>query len=265
MKTHPVDDLFRSKLSDISKTPSNAAWEKLSAGTGKENKSKAHWWYGVAASLAMLVSIGYVVWNVEHEQRTGTHISLAQKQPQANDPKPTEVPTDLPEAKSAVEVRPETSMTAVVAAGTDKKRHVQELSAPQPNIQESSIQKREELVTAVTPLESIAPIEINEKEQSMPKLPELAEQSVATATQEEVNRKMVVHIELPSEDGRKAKESRFVKVFRQLKNARAGEKVDWEEVGFNPKRIIARVDDKLRNGEEKFSDKYQDIKEKTKL
>jgi hypothetical protein len=41
--------------------------------------------------------------------------------------------------------------------------------------------------------------------------------------------------------------------------------VDWEEVGFNPKSLVAKVDDHLRNGEEKVSEKYHNLKEKTKL
>jgi hypothetical protein len=53
---------------------------------------------------------------------------------------------------------------------------------------------------------------------------------------------MVVNV-IPEEDSlMQPKTSRFTRVFRQLKNARAGEKVNWDEVGFNPKAVLARLD-----------------------
>jgi hypothetical protein len=68
----------------------------------------------------------------------------------------------------------------------------------------------------------------------------------------------------PSEADDKPRGSRFSRVFRQLKNARAGEKVDWDEVGFNPKDLVARVDDRLRNRDDKNPQKDHP-KDKTKL
>ncbi len=58
---------------------------------------------------------------------------------------------------------------------------------------------------------------------------------------------------------------RFKRILGQLKNVKQGERVDWEEVGVSPATLIARVDAKLRSGEEKISEKYQNLKERTKL
>jgi hypothetical protein len=67
-----------------------------------------------------------------------------------------------------------------------------------------------------------------------------------------------------NESNEKSKSSRFAKVFRQLKNARAGEPVDWQEIGFNPKDVIAKVDGRGRSRDEEGSEKYQNTK-RTKL
>jgi len=33
----------------------------------------------------------------------------------------------------------------------------------------------------------------------------------------------------------------MAKVWKQLKNAKNGEKVDWDEVGFNPNKLLAKA------------------------
>jgi hypothetical protein len=62
----------------------------------------------------------------------------------------------------------------------------------------------------------------------------------------ENNRVIIAEIQTASVEVEKpiqsTKEKRVRKIFRQLKNLKNGEEVNWEEVGVNPKQLIARVD-----------------------
>ncbi len=45
-----------------------------------------------------------------------------------------------------------------------------------------------------------------------------------------------------NEAAEERKKLSFKRFFRQLKNAKTGEKIDWEELGLNPQRVFANVD-----------------------
>lgn len=88
----------------------------------------------------------------------------------------------------------------------------------------------------------------------------------ASIKEKQENRTIVVNVDETELDSiEKHKSSRFTKVFRQLKNVRAGEPVNWKDVGFNPKTIAAKIDERIRDKEEVISEKYQNIKGRTKL
>ena len=59
------------------------------------------------------------------------------------------------------------------------------------------------------------------------------------------------------------KEKYLSKLFKQLKNAKNGDRVDWREVGFKPAKILARAENKLKNTKEDLTDSYQVAKSKT--
>ncbi|KAA6441803.1 hypothetical protein FEM33_00600 [Dyadobacter flavalbus] len=131
-----------------------------------------------------------------------------------------------------------------------EKETILALKEAEPAIVEQEI-VREEITVNIKP--EIQPLSV-EAVASQPKTKE-----------NEPSRTIVIAVEAQSNEEDKPKISKFSRVFRQLKNARAGEQVNWEEVGFNPKSLVAKVDDRLRNGEEKLSEKYHHLKEKTKL
>jgi hypothetical protein len=45
------------------------------------------------------------------------------------------------------------------------------------------------------------------------------------------------------------KSTRMAKVWQQLKKAKDGEKVDWDEVGFNPNKLIAKATGKTKQNQ----------------
>ena len=56
--------------------------------------------------------------------------------------------------------------------------------------------------------------------------------------------------------------SRF---FKQVINAKNGDRVDWNEVGFKPAKILARAENKLKLTKDELNDSYQTVKNKTVL
>lgn len=59
------------------------------------------------------------------------------------------------------------------------------------------------------------------------------------------------------------KEKYINRLFKQLKNAKNGDKVDWDMVGFKPTKILARAENKFNSTKEEVSGSYQLVKNKT--
>lgn len=269
MRKHPVDDLFKSRLSELEKKPSSAAWEKIQAKTKKERRLAGWIWYA-AASVAVTLIAGYMIWNTER-----SNMQPISKGKFANVTKPEKLPEPI---KSLQEDRIQDMKVKLgdILASSDelaKNDTAPKVKRVNINIKETvkplNVENREQKAET----EKLAAIDVKIREeivelpsaQVTPKIEEVVSPKTNTISAEPV-RLIVVAIETNDEEAEdKPKSSRFSKVFRQLKNARAGERVDWEEVGFNPKSLVAKVDDRLRNGEEKVSEKYHHLKEKTKL
>ncbi|CAG5008595.1 hypothetical protein DYBT9275_04314 [Dyadobacter sp. CECT 9275] len=246
MKKHLVDDLFKTKLTNLERTPSADAWSKIQA-RQKKGKRTAWVWYA-AAGVSMTLMTGYLVWQNQSDtslERTyqpevavnqtkphradSTHfISAAQPVIAIVEP----VKKNWKAKSEAVEYASKESSKALVK---------NDFKEPEPEKAEVSVLEKESITEKVSK-----------------DVPQLAEASVKpNVTTEETdltalvkqqeNRVIIVKVEEPEDMEKKV--SRFSKVFRQLKNARAGERVDWNEVGFNPRTIIARAGDDLRNPE----------------
>jgi hypothetical protein len=126
--------------------------------------------------------------------------------------------------------------------------------APKSNVE---IAKHED-VQSEQLIAQIKPAEVIEKPGIPEVRPRITEPAISQTFQAEPEptRTIVVTVET-DEPENQPKVSKFSRVFRQLKNARAGERVDWEEVGFNPRDLFAKADDRFKHKEEKHSDKDQ--------
>ena len=58
------------------------------------------------------------------------------------------------------------------------------------------------------------------------------------------------------------KTSRLTKIWQQVVRVKKGGNVDWNEVGFKPKKLLARADAKLDNTRESISNSLENIREK---
>lgn len=272
MKKHPVDDLFKRKLAELDRKPSSEAWLKIQERTKSQRRAVGWVWYA-AAGIAVTLMAGYLVWQNE----SGNDVQLAGNPkvvavtPQVKPSAPSlsgksekEPAGDAPAATPEPQMQPERPQIAI---RKDKGRSVKEDNHQPTTIDEPAIE----------------PALANIEKQTISSKPEQVETQMPSAVQEiktlsdepavsrinkvetEPTRIIVATVETDANEmDEKPKSSRFSRVFRQLKNARAGEKVDWDEVGFNPKNLVARVDDRLRNKDDKTSEKDHP-KEKTKL
>ncbi len=258
MKKHPVDEIFRTKLTGFEKQPTAAAWDRLSQGKKSDERRLSAWIWYAAAGVVIAFMAGYAVWI---NQAAEINPQLASRE------KPVEIRTDSTGPQVTKEsVFEQAKATPEKLVRHEKKRFTKgrlpgvlvKATAP--------VTEPAQLAIAVDPA-ALEP----ESEMPMPVVipaSEIESRHIASVETKEVNnenRTIVVRVEEPVVNEEKEKPSRFTRIFRQLKNAKQGETVDWEDVGFNPKALMARVDDRLRNKEEKVSEKFQNIKERTKL
>ena len=65
MTKHKIDDLFKQKLVGHESQPSPAAWSKLESQLNKDKKKGVVFWVGMAASIALLITFGWLMLSEE--------------------------------------------------------------------------------------------------------------------------------------------------------------------------------------------------------
>ncbi|PSL29304.1 hypothetical protein [Dyadobacter jiangsuensis] len=285
MKKHPVDDLFKRKLEGLERTPSENAWlkiqEKQPAKSRPAMRRAAVWGWYAAAGVAAAVMGGYLVW----QNQQGVSPGGIQSQQTVAVVKPAPVDSAVSRIRKSDEpveqlaVADEKNIgSAVDQENVKRATHFNKIT----KTPEAPRQVTETSVADAEPIQNVPMVAIAEKPdvpvnaiqsgqikspvaQDIKTLPDEPAVSRVNKPEPEPTRTIVVAVETGTNEAEeKPRNTRFARVFRQLKNARAGEKVDWDEVGFNPKSLVARVDDRLRNKEDRSSEKDHP-KDKTKL
>lgn len=270
MKKHPVDDLFKKRLTSLEKQPSERAWERIQQGQKTKTRRIAAWVWYAAASVSMVLISGYVVW----QNQTDTSGKLANqtemakvekkspetglsKTPKFNENNvQSEVKTEISADSSSVEIAQNTKLPKDQKnREVEKKNLYQETQSVKEKSENSDIiqvavipsVKSEEIKTNKIDIQqAISAEKVNTKPVEL-----------AHVEDKKADRTIVVEIEEPKNEFKDKKPSRLARVFRQLKNVREAEPVDWDDVGFNPKNILARVDDRPNTNDEKVSGKNE--------
>lgn len=268
MKKHPVDDLFARKLTDWQPKPSAQLWDRIETRQEKVSRRLGWYWYA-AASVAILLLACYVVWQSEAVEISGSEREVAT----AEQMKPITQPETL------AEVSPSDKATGLVSKGESREAISPNQVATQirkVKISEEALGAKSNATMGIDEKIHVAAIQ---KEVTAPEslIAENAEGTSPqpTAIQAEIiketfpnpstGRVIVAHVEIAPQVEDEPKSSKFIRVLRQLKNAKQGEAIEWDEVGFNPRKLMAHADERLKNEEEKVSKKYQELKDKTKL
>lgn len=290
MKKHPVDDLFKRKLEGLERTPSENAWLKIQEKQPAKSRPAVWGWYA-AAGVAAAVMGGYLVW----QNQQGVSPGGIQLQQTVVSAKPAPVDSAIyaaeklnapveqltateKNANAEVDNTGKVLKPAYNTSGNGETQIVKAQVNETPDVKAPRIQTSDTHPESVENAPTVAIVERpsvpvnamqaeptkNPVAQDIKTLPDEPAVSRVNKPEPEPTRTIVVAVETGANEEEEKPRTRFARVFRQLKNARAGEKVDWEEVGFNPKSLVARVDDRLRSKDDKSSDKDHP-KDKTKL
>lgn len=259
MKKHPIDDLFSRKLRDAEISPREDAYLKLQERMQAKQRRIGGWWqqrpWLAAAGICLLLGAGWIVWTNNNSQ-TAT-IAKNQVVPQ----KPLDIPqnteqmalsTKKEHARKKALPLPATIESKVVQATqqtkalplqeieANKNTEIQVAQTVEPPIikKDLPIINREVSSAIAQTSPSIADNKQPEKTIVL-QLPELKETLVALNDDEIRNNSPKSSNAESTEDilSKPQKSSRMAKVWKQLKNAKNGERVDWEEVGINPKLL----------------------------
>ncbi len=268
-KPNKIDDLFARKLSNLERTPPPDLWQRIEQGQKKESRRLGGWYWYAAASVTILLMAGYLVWQNQTQtieprgQMAQTEQATTSKEEKLESPALELNEKEALAGKQKAEPVKGNDQHQLVKRGTYAAAEkaatpIQRKIDRMPILEDVKIAKVEK--TETNPEQLIA------KNNEVKSLPSVEVQVPGTGLADLLpNRVIVAHIETEDLTKEDQKPSKFFRVMRQLKNAKQGDEVEWDELGFNPKRILARADERLRNGEDKISDKYQELKNKTKL
>ena len=236
-----IDKIFSEGLHAYERQPRPQAWEKLEARLQKpERKVLPIWWkYASAASVALLLGVGGYWFNSLKNIQTDV-IAVTKKSVILEKKKLPILGKTIPQLV-AVEENNQPNTNLKLNGKVKKIRNVQFAQLPiQKIIKVEEIKqiakiftieskKIEESNTIVLVLENTKP----KVEQETIVLNIVEPKEVITqATLNDVNTK---------------KETRLSKIWQQLKRAKNGENVNWNEVGIKPQKMLARADAKIEN------------------
>lgn len=162
MSNKELDNLFKSKLENLEKTPSADAWSKIQA---QSQQKKPVWlWMRVAAAILLLLVSGIVVWNFTRNE-IPTNDTLV-----ANDTKPESTITEDTIIANSVEQSAEVEQYALIDPQTEDKTQVRE-------IESNSLPKQHNKVKPQLAENNNAMAQKNTAEEVLPEVNEIIEQS----------------------------------------------------------------------------------------
>ncbi len=248
-----LDKLLHDKMKDWEYPPGAEVWQRLEQKTSRRRVVWGGYWK-VAACLLIAFLAGYGLWEKETPPATGlAKISHSTPEPGIN-PGPAQVVPDSPREQPQV----------AIAEQVPAKEKVQKIRTPElPLLAEAehsgiATGAPETDGAVTTPGEDDLPAIAGQPQTVAP----LAPPSLPPVTVALKSTVLVVHVE-PAEAVEAEKPKRLQQIFRQLKKVKQGERVDWEEVGFNPRKVLAKVDYELTGQEGSFSKQYKNFKERT--
>lgn len=264
-----IDQRFAKKLAQHQTTPRAEAWQKLEGRLQKkEDKTVVVRWanmtrWAVAASILLVAGTWY--FSVDEKAIQSTN-QLSQ-----NNTETTTATTEILAQKSTEVAGRQLDIKYTEAKSTESnlelkynnlaKNYISKPQEPQQqNIADSGKTEPIQLPKEETNHNTTVPNEIlvATAETKMPEVEPL------TIVFNVSNFKDAEPI-LAENDTEKTdkKKSYLNRLFKQLKNAKNGDKVDWQEVGFKPAKILARAENKLKAGEEELKEGYFEVKERT--
>ncbi|MDI9874753.1 hypothetical protein [Flectobacillus rivi] len=275
MEKHNIDKLFDERLQNYERKPRPEAWDKLQAKLQQnETKIVPLWWkVARAASVVLLLgTAGYLVWETTtNPEVEGSNVAAANSLPKTKEDKlaqpnrsivlektgngENKIEESLAQAKPRLnKINKQTTHKSSV------KEHFDKLMEVAKNTQEPVLaQKETPLPLPKATNNTIVLVMEPTPEQTTPKSAETIVLSMVEAPEGPGT-------ERPGwvEEASNRKTSKLGKLWQQLKRAKNGEGVDWNELGVKPQKVLARADAKLENTKESIVESVKEIKNNEK-
>lgn len=263
MSKHPVDDLFASQLREHGLKPERATWEELQRrmNAKEERRSPFVWWSASAASVAVLLVGAWWLWS-GREADEKIAVTNRSAQQMAARPLPASGKTQSPKSDGLKSVENPTvayqePVTVIkTKPAKDNRATIQRAETPTavaaPTVLPEKAMETDVRMVEVTPTEAERTLIVQ-----IP-TPEIKTEKLVAA----VEPPTTIITETAEEQPRK-KRFRIGRVLRQLNKLKAGEPVEWEEVGIQPGALIARASEKVHEGKEKIADSYDNLRYNT--
>jgi hypothetical protein len=272
-----IDKLFSEKLDAFEVKPRAQAWEKLENKINNKNKKRTIGWYrfAIAASVALLVFVGGISY-FNNSDPINSQPNLASNTTKATDNEAAiagkEKVSSQENAKAYAKINH--ALIKRSLPNTDKKGRIYfyENGQAKPETAIEFIAKNEKT-------ESENPIikTINQEKivgvlaENTPIKVEEIKGEQALKDEDLTIIFTVANFEKPTMNesnndenlGKEKKSKYLTKLYKQLINAKNGDKVDWNEVGFKPSKILARAENKIKLTKNEINDSYQTSKNKT--
>ena len=236
-----IDKIFSKGLHAYERQPRSQAWEKLEARLQKpQNKVLPIWWkYASAASVALLLGVGGYWFNNWKNIQTD-EIAITKKSVITKKKKLPILEKIIPQL-AAVEENNQPNTNLKLNGKVKKIRNAQFAQLPiQKIIKVEEIKQIAKILTIESKKTEESNIIVLVLENTKPKAEQETivlnivepKEVITQATLNEVNIK---------------KETRLSKIWQQLKRAKNGENVNWNEIGIKPQKMLARADAKIEN------------------
>ncbi|MDI9866619.1 hypothetical protein QM480_19920 [Flectobacillus sp. DC10W] len=276
MEKHNIDKLFNERLQNYERKPRPEAWDKLQAKLQQnETKIVPLWWkVARAASVVLLLgTAGYFVWETTttNPEVEGSSVAVVNSHPKAKEDKLAQ---------------PNKSMV-LEKTGNGENKIEESLAQAKPLLNKidkqtthkSSVKKHFDKLIEVTKDTREPVLAQKETPQPLPKVTNNTIILVMEPTPEQTTPKtaetiVLSMVEAPAgpgverpgwvEEASNRKTTKLGKLWQQLKRAKNGEGVDWNELGVKPQKVLARADAKLENTKETIVESVKEIKNNEK-
>jgi ribosomal protein L24E len=283
-----MPDELVEKLREYERNPRPQAWTKLESRLKERENTKVLplWWrYAAAASVMLMIGAGGWLLQNNKTNEINSQVSVSQNIKKYN---PTNISpkTINKTTKNTVEIIQEKEVATIkfspksTIQGKEKNQNsaISHSSSPVQKLLILPVEKEQNQV-ARTISEKL---DINTIQPRMDYKPEtksentivinLVESTDVAQNPKIENETIVVNLlDLKEENSESVadasqesakKTSRLTKIWQQVVRAKKGENVDWNEVGFKPKKLLARADAKLDNTRESIANSLENIREK---
>lgn len=275
MEKPNIDKLFNERLQNYERKPRPEAWDKLQARLQQNETPIVPLWWKVAraASVVFLLgTAGYLVWETTtNPEVEGSSVTVVNSHPKAKEDKPTQPnKSTVLEKATKVENSVEESVAQTKPLLNNRTKQ---------NAHNNTIKEHFDKLIEVTKNPQEPVLAQKETPQSLPKATNNTIVLVVEASSEQVAPKVTETIVLSMveapvntgterpgwvEEASNRKTSKLGKLWNQLKRAKNGEGVDWNELGVKPQKVLARADAKLENTRETIVESVKEIKNNEK-